>query len=324
MSSSLFSRRSWAFAFAALCCALWGSAYPAIKSGYALLGVAPSDTAAQLVFAGWRFLIAGVLLVGLAVALRLPAFALNGRQVARVSLLGLVQTSVQYVFFYIGVAHATGVKSSIMNATGVFFSVLLAHFIYADDRLGVAKVAGCLLGMLGVVVVNLGRGALGFDFALLGEGFVVVAALVLSAASIYGKRLSRTLDPVVMTGWQLLIGGAALVAAGMLAGGRLHGIGPASMLLLLYLALLSAVAFSLWSILLKHNPVGLIAPFNFLIPVFGVLLSALFLHESFLRWNNAVALALVCAGIWLVTRRDVPARSPETIQDNRSAGRGSD
>ena len=302
MTPSLFTRRRWACLFAALCCALWGSAYPAIKSGYALLGIVPADTASQLVFAGWRFLIAGILLVGLAAALRLPVFGMSGLQTARIALLGVTQTSLQYVFFYIGVAHATGVKSSIVNSTGVFFSVVLAHFIYANDRLGLAKLAGCLLGTLGVVVVNLGRGALGFDFALRGEGFVVIAALVLSAASIYGKRLSRTIDPIVMTGWQLFIGGAALLAGGLLAGGHFAGFGPAAAALLLYLALLSAVAFALWSILLKHHPVGLVAPFNFLIPVFGVLLSALFLQESFLRWNYAAALALVCAGIWLVTR----------------------
>ncbi|KAK0349327.1 hypothetical protein LTR94_033574, partial [Friedmanniomyces endolithicus] len=109
-------------------------------------------------------------------------------------------TAIQYVFFYIGLAHASGVKSSIMNATSVFFSVVLAHFIYADDRLSGRKALGCLIGFMGVVVVNLGGGVLGFDFTLPGEGFIVIAAFVLAAASIYGKRLSRSLDPMVMTG----------------------------------------------------------------------------------------------------------------------------
>ena len=72
--------------------------------------------------------------------------------------------------------------------------------------------------------------------------------------------------------------------------------------LLLYMALLSSVAFAVWSLLLKHNPVGMIAAFNFLIPVFGVALSAIFLGESLLRWSYLAALVLVCAGIWLVTR----------------------
>jgi drug/metabolite transporter (DMT)-like permease len=304
MSTARFYRsRGGVFALAALCCLLWGSAYPAIKGGYALLDIEAADVASQVLFAGWRFVLAGLILLAVAAAMRKPVLALEARGWRQVAMLGFTQTAVQYVFFYVGLAHATGVKSSIMNATGVFFSVLLAHLIYADDRLSGRKALGCLVGFLGVVVVNLGGGgALTFDFTLLGEGFVVIAAFVLAAASIYGKRISKTLDPMVMTGWQLLIGGALLTGAGAMFGGRLEGFSLEAGALLLYMALLSSVAFSVWSLLLKHNPVGLIAAFNFLVPVFGVGLSALFLGESVLRWSNAAALVLVCAGIWLVTR----------------------
>ncbi len=307
MNTSLYKTRTGVFLLAILCCALWGSAFPAIKSGYALLQVAPTDIASQLLFAGWRFALAGVILLIVAVGMKKPVLAMSGRQAGQVALLGLTQTAIQYVFFYIGLAHATGVKSSIMNATSVFFSVVLAHFIYADDRLSGRKALGCLIGFLGVVVVNLGGGGeFGFDFTLLGEGFIVIAAFVLAAASIYGKRLSRNLDPMVMTGWQLAIGGLILTAAGLAMGGRIQGLDLTSGTLLLYLALLSSVAFAVWSLLLKHNPVGMIAAFNFLIPVFGVSLSAFFLGESMLRWSYLIALILVCAGIWLVTRPNAP------------------
>ena len=307
MNTSLYKTRTGVFLLAILCCALWGSAFPAIKSGYALLQVAPTDIASQLLFAGWRFALAGVILLIVAVGMKKPVLAMSGRQAGQVALLGLTQTAIQYVFFYIGLAHATGVKSSIMNATSVFFSVVLAHFIYADDRLSGRKALGCLIGFMGVVVVNLGGGGeFGFDFTLLGEGFIVIAAFVLAGASIYGKRLSRNLDPMVMTGWQLAIGGLILTVVGMAMGGRIQGLDLTSGTLLLYLALLSSVAFAVWSLLLKHNPVGMIAAFNFLIPVFGVSLSAVFLGESMLRWSYLIALILVCAGIWLVTRPNAP------------------
>lgn len=305
----LYQTRSGVFALATLCCILWGSAYPAIKNGYALLHIAPSDIASQMLFAGWRFALAGLILLLVAAAMKKPLLGLSARQVGQVALLGLTQTAIQYVFFYIGLAHASGVKSSIMNATGVFFSVVLAHFIYANDRLSTRKALGCLIGFMGVVVVNLGGGALGFDFSLLGEGFVIIAAFVLAAASIYGKRLSADMDPMVMTGWQLSVGGVILIAIGMVGGGQMEGLDLRSGGLLLYMALLSSVAFSVWSLLLKHNPVGMIAAFNFLIPVFGVALSAIFLGESLLRWSYLAALALVCAGIWLVTRPSAPGKA---------------
>lgn len=311
----MFKTRSSVFALATLCCFLWGSAYPAIKNGYALLSIEAEDVASQMVFAGWRFVLAGVILLAVAVAMKKSVLALGRRQAGEVALLGLTQTAIQYVFFYVGLAHASGVKSSIMNATGVFFSVVLAHFIYANDRLTGRKALGCLIGFAGVVVVNLGGGGkLTFDFTLLGEGFVIIAAFVLAAASIYGKRLSAAIDPMVMTGWQLLIGGVLLTAGGMAFGGRMESVGFAAGGLLLYMALLSSVAFAVWSQLLKHNPVGMIAAFNFLVPVFGVGLSAIFLGESFLRWSNLAALVLVCAGIWLVTRPSHAAPTAPQLQ----------
>lgn len=310
LPTSVFSRPRYLILLATLCCLLWGSAYPAIKGGYALLGIARSDTAAQLVFAGWRFLLAGALLLVMAQLTGRRVWALAPVQWAQLGLLGLAQTALQYVFFYVGLANTTGVKGSILNATGTFFSVLLAHFLYANDRLSRRKAIGCAVGFAGVMVVNLRGGTQGLDagFTLLGEGFIVIAAFVLSAASIYGKRLSQRIDPMVMTGWQLGIGGLVLLLGGLAGGGDIRGWSAGSLALLGYMAVLSAVAFTLWAALLKHNRVGQVTVFNFLIPVFGALLSALFLGEAVLEWRNLAALVMVCGGIWLVTTEAQPPR----------------
>lgn len=305
-SASIFTRRKVVFLVATLCCLLWGSAYPAIKNGYALFNIAPGDIASKLVFAGWRFVFAGLVLLAIA-AIGRKALRLDRRTLGQVTLLGLSQTSLQYVFFYIGLAYATGVKSSIMNATGTFFSVLLAHYIYKNDRLSFNKALGCVVGFAGVMVVNFSAGLLSFDFTLLGEGFIVIAAFVLSAASIYGKKVSQHVDSVVLTGYQLAIGGLALLLGGLAAGGTLSGFTLKSTALLAYLVVLSSAAFALWTILLKYNRVSMVTVFNFMIPVFGTVLSALFLDEKILEWKNVAALVLVCGGIWLVTKEEKPA-----------------
>ena len=297
-----FSDRRVVILLASFCCLLWGSAYPAIKNGYAMFSIAAEDIPSKMLFAGYRFVFAGLVLLLLAVLTRRNVFVLNLRNFLSTSLLGLTQTSLQYVFFYIGLAYTTGVKSSIMNATGTFFSVLLAHFIYRYDRLNLNKVAGCLIGFAGVMAVNFSPDLLDFNFTLLGEGFVVIAAFIRSAATIYGKRLSQTMDSVVLTGYQLSIGGLALVLAGYGTGGVLTGFTLQSTALMTYMVLLSSASFALWTVLLKYNRVGLVTVFNFLIPVFGAVLSAIFLGESILEWKNVVALFLVCGGIWLVTR----------------------
>jgi drug/metabolite transporter (DMT)-like permease len=70
---------------------------------------------------------------------------------------------------------------------------------------------------------------------------------------------------------------------------------------------LSSLAISIWSLLLKYNRVSMITAFNFMVPVFGAVLSAVFLDESILEWRNGIALLLVCCGIWLVTKEPAAA-----------------
>jgi len=316
---SWLARPAALFVLATLCSLLWGSAFPAIKYGYALFGIASHDVASQMVFAGVRFVAAGlVLLVGARLIgweVRIPRAQWGG-----LAGLGLTQTALQYVFFYIGVANATSSKSSIMNSTTTFFAVLLAHFIYRNDRLSGRRLLGCLVGFLGVAAANYGPTLLQPDFTLAGEGSIVLAAFILSAASIYGKKLSQSMNAAVMTGWQMLIGGIVLLAGGWLAGGRMEAFTLPSAALMAYMVLLSALAFGISTALLKHNAVGRVTIFNFLIPVFGVALSAVFLGENALVLKNGVALLLVCAGIWLVTAERRTLRPVAALPQRACAG----
>jgi drug/metabolite transporter (DMT)-like permease len=305
--TSIFADRRALILIATLCCLLWGSAVPAVKFGYGLIGIAPGDTPSLLLFAGMRFCLAGLMLLGYSLLMR-RTIAMTPRRLSEVTLLGLGQTTAQYVCYYIGLAHTTAVKTSILSSTLVFFSVLLAHLIYTDDKLDGRKALGCLIGFAGVVAVNLAAGgAFDFHFSWMGEGLLLVSTFSGSLAAIYGRRLSQDMDATVMTGWQLLLGGSVLTAMGWFGGGHFAQFSVGAGALVVYLAAVSAVAFALWSLLLKHNPVGSVAVFNFEIPVFGVILAALVLGESVLEWKNLAALLLVSAGIWLVTTK---ARRP--------------
>ena len=102
---------------ALVCCLLWGSSYPAIKSGFALFAIQPGDMAGKFVFAGWRCLLAGLVLLCAAVVSRKNVFALDGKNWLEVAALGVLQTSIMFVFFYLGLAYTTGVKSSVLNGT---------------------------------------------------------------------------------------------------------------------------------------------------------------------------------------------------------------
>lgn len=287
---------------------LWGSAAPCIKLGYRFFAIGSEDVMSQILFAGVRFTLAGALTILLGSLLRrrplLPKRGSGGMILA----LALMQTVIQYTFFYIGLSHAPGFKGSIISPTSTFFALLIAALVFRQERLSAKKLLGCLIGFAGVVVVSM-TGRLEGGMRLDGEGFLVLAAASYGCSSVLIKRYSAREDPVVLSGWQFLLGGALMTAAALLGGGRLHAAAVGGWPLMVYLGLLSAVAYTLWSLLLQRHPVSRIMVFSFLNPVFGVLLSALLLDEA--RVLNIprclLAMALVCLGVWIVNRPEKPA-----------------
>lgn len=174
-SEKFYTNRRNIVLLATLCCILWGSAYPAIKGGYALFNIAGNDIPSKLIFAGYRFALAGLIVLAVQIMSRKNIFILKGRLIGQVTLLGFCQTTLQYIFFYVGLSYTTGIRSSIINGTGAFFSILLAHFIYKNDRLNLNKILGCIVGFIGVIIVNLnGESLFGSSFSIQGEGFVML------------------------------------------------------------------------------------------------------------------------------------------------------
>lgn len=289
---------------ALLCTALWGSAVPGVKSGYALFAIAGDDVPAKLFFAGLRFTIAGLLVLAL-VLLRRETPLLPKRD-AWPGILALsgAQTILQYIFFYLGLGNTTGVRGSVLSATSTFFAVFAAHIAFRDDRMNLRKAMGCALGFAGVLVILSGAGLGGQGVKFTGEGFMLISALGQGLGAGISRKITLGRDPMVITGWQLTFGGLVLLALGLAGGGAARvAVTAGGLVLLGYLALLSATAFTVWTMLLKYHPVGKVTVYMFLIPVFGSLLSAIVLHESVFTIRNLCALLLVCAGIVMVNRK---------------------
>lgn len=286
---------------------LWGTAFPAVKTGYALFAIGSSDTAGQMLFAGARFAIAGVLTFAAEAVISRRLTLPERKKLPGLLLLALMMTYLQYLFYYIGLANTSGVKGAILNASGTFVTMILAHFFCAGDKLNGRKAAGCLLGFAGVVLIHLG-GEMG-GFALRGEGFMLIAAACFAVGSILSKRVSRSMSPMVVTGFHLTVGGTGLIVTGLAMGGRLTNWSAAGAAVLAYLACLSAGAFTLWTLLFKRYPASAVSVYSLMIPVFGSLMSALVLGEPLLRLQNLLALALVCGGIVIVNTQKKTGRN---------------
>lgn len=253
----------------------------------------------QILFAGIRFTLAGVLTVVIGSFIGHKVLKPKVSAWKFIVILCFLQTVIQYFFFYVGLANTTGVKASIIVGTNVFMSILVAGLIFRMERITRGKIIGSIFGFAGIILINLNGAGLNLAFKFTGEGFILISTVAYALSAVVMKRVSKRYSPVMLSGYQFIVGGLIMAIGAGAVGGHLEQGGVVGVLLLVYMALLSAVAYSIWSILLKYNPVSRVAVYGFTTPMFGVLLSAIFLkgESSQLGLRSIVALMLVCVGI---------------------------
>ena len=294
------------FVTALFCCILWGSASPAIKIAYELFKIGPSDTASRIMLAGARFIIAGIMTIFFGSVLSRKFLRPEKGSIKPILILSLFQTVGQYYFFFMALAHTTGVRGSIINASGNFFTILFAAYLFRLEKMTIKKFVGCVVGFIGVIIIISGGSAALFSgsVTLEGEGAMLMADCFYALSGCCIKIFSRKENPVVLSGYQFFIGGIVLFVIGAVMGGSLVFYSPGCVLNLIYMGFISAGAYTLWGILLKHNPVSRVSVLGFINPVMGVLLSAIFLGENQEAFSltGLAALILVSAGIIIVNR----------------------
>ena len=292
---------------AIFCCILWGSAPAAIKIAYQLFRIGSEDTPSRIVLAGTRFTITGILTILIGSALEKRLLMPKKDSWLNIWILGLIQTSGQYFFFFMAMAHLSGVRGSIINACGSFITILFAVYIFRFERMTLRKMAGCIIGLCGVVLIVGGGQSLVSEGAvtLSGEGAMVAADVFIAVGACLTKIYSRKEDPVILCGYQFFVGGIVLLAAGLLMGGKLCFYSPSCVYVLLYLSFVSTGAYTLWSILLKYNPVSRVSILGFFNPVMGVIISAILLGETREAFSvtGIVSLLLVTLGVVIVNMK---------------------
>jgi drug/metabolite transporter (DMT)-like permease len=286
---------------------LWGSAFPFIKLSYENLDILPHEIGEQMIFAGYRFFLAGLLIIVFFSLLKRQMF-FQKKTLLPVVKIGLFQTFFQYVLFYIGLSYSTGIQGSIIAGTTSFFQILLAHFMYKNDRMSMIKTVGLMLGFAGVIFVNLHKGELSLNMGW-GEVLLMLAMLSGAFGNILARNGSRNMEVGYLTAYQMVFGSLGLLLVGSFTSNLLpFTFNSASIWMLLYLSFLSAAGFILWNNVMKYNQVGLISLYMFLVPVFGVILSSFLLDEE-VSLLVLVGLMLVVTGIVIVNR---PKREVQT------------
>lgn len=299
-SVPVFQRPMWVALFAATAAFVWGLAYPFIKMGYAHFAITPEMTGSKILFAGVRFTVCGLIILAVAAS---TGRSMNMRKRSDwifMLMYALLNTTLHYAAFYIGLSYSAGSRAAILNSLGVFLLVILACVFFRSDRLTWSKVIGCVIGFTGILALNLGGGESG-QFTLWGDGMIILNAICSAVAGLLTRGLARRVDVFVGTGYSLALGGMLLLVPAICMQATFPQVTLYGLAILLVLIGISAVGFLLYNTLISCNPVGKVAIFNSLIPVVGAVSSCMCLGELF-YWKYIVAGALATIGIYVINR----------------------
>lgn len=203
-----------------------------------------------------------------------------------------------------GQTQITSGLAAILNATTPLWTVVLAHLLTRDERLTPGRLAGVLLGLLGVVVLNGPAALAGLGVHLLAQLAVLAAAASYACAGLYGRRFRGTSPLVTATG-QLTATTVMMLPLALVVDRpwALPMPSPTALGALAGLALLStAVAYVLYFRILARAGATNVLLVTFLVPVSALLLGTAILGEPF-RAQQALGMGLIGLGLAAIDGR---------------------
>ena len=303
---SIFQRHVWVALLAFTAAFSWGWAFPLVKLGFAEYGITQDMTASKMLFAGLRFGLAGIIILLIAATTGRSFSYKNTAPKGSFSnalfllLFALMNTTLHYACFYIGLSYSQGARAAILNSMSVFTLVILACIFFKSDKMTYRKMLGCVVGFAGILTLNMGNQESG-AFTLLGDGLIILNALCGAFAGLLTRGVNKRIDVFVGTGYSLAVGGFLLIIPSLLMGATLPHITLWGVCILALLVGISTIGFALYNKLLTCNPIGKVAIWNSLIPVVGALTSCICLHETFYA-KYIWAAGLATMGIYIINK----------------------
>ena len=282
---------------------LWGTAIPIIKSTYVELAVGQEDTGLKILLAGIRFFLAGLMTFAyFKISHKEHRIDLKKINLKFIVIIALIQTSLQYIFYYIGLSHVAGVKSSIIQSTNAFIVVLISAVLLPDEKVNPNIILALILGTLGIFITNYTGESLSGDLRFSGEGFILIATFFNALASVMLRKYGKGENPFVVTSFQFILGSLLLIVLGIALTGGFLPLTTKGMLMILYGSFISACAFSIWTWVLQQYSANEFGVYKLFIPIFGSLFSIIFLGEEF-TFKLVVGMALVLLGSLILNKK---------------------
>jgi drug/metabolite transporter (DMT)-like permease len=206
---------------------------------------------------------------------------------------------------YLGLLYTDAARSAVFVYTNPFIVALGAHFFLRGDRLTSLKITGLVLAFVGVVIIFQGRPRTAPTTMFIGDVLQLMAAVFWGATTVYIKKfMAEKVHPINTFLYQLFFSIPVLLIVSLVLEPKwIYRIDLPVTLSLFYQSFIVAFAsYFAWFKLIHRYSVSRLSAFLFFTPIFGVLLSVLFLGEEF-TLSLMIGLPLVCLGIYLVNRK---------------------
>jgi drug/metabolite transporter (DMT)-like permease len=278
---------------------VWGSTYLAIR--------VMVETVPPLLGAGVRFTVAGAVMVA-ALSFRGPVRPTRA-QLLSALVVGILLPGANAVVSVAEQEVPSGL-AALLVASVPLWVVLLRRA--AGERVSAASAGAVLVGFAGVALL-IRPGEQSGDATVLGLAAVVGAALMWASGSFASPRLQLPRDPLVSTGWQMLLGGLVCVAVGLAVGeagdADVAEFSTRSIAALTYLIVIGSwFAFTAYAWLLQNAPIAKVATYAYVNPVVAILLGWLILDEV-VTPITVVGAAIIVVSVALVVRIESARRA---------------
>jgi drug/metabolite transporter (DMT)-like permease len=287
---------------AILACLLWSTAFAGVKIGL--------EYTTPLRFAGLRFLVASLLLFPLVLKYK-DYFTIIRRNLKVFLMVAFLNTLLQYSLFYLGMSLVPAALGAILIGSSPLFVAGIAHFVLPNEKLTRARLAIFLLGILGIILVTLGRNRFTIEeeVGLLGVFLLLLVNTSSGLGNVIVSRDAKGIPPLVLSSASMLIGGTALFLISLPFEKMIPGVRPPVYYIsLFWLGFLSAAAISIWFFLLKRPEVRVsdLNFWKFIIPVVGAILAWLFVpgeKPSWIAFAGMVIIAVALAMLHIQKKR---------------------
>ena len=218
-------------------------------------------------------------------------------------IMGISNNVVPFSLIVWGQTHIPSGVAGILNSSTALFSVLVAALLFPDERLGLRRLTGVLLGLAGVAVVIGPEAMTHLDLTSLGQLAVLCAGLSYALSAVYGRRAFSGIRPEVSAAAMLTASALIMAPAALILNGVPAAPGPKTLAALLYLAVMaSAVAYRLFYTVLQAAGAGNLGLVTLLVAPFAVLFGAILLGET-LPAAAFAGLALLTLGMMVIDGR---------------------